>query len=99
MLALKGVDPAEWTLRRTLNAVEYHVLSTATDEKEAAKIRSKLYTPPRGEGRPVRRTPPAQAAGEAPQRKPRPPKAQGQMSTMDALAMMAAQDAAIGRAQ
>jgi hypothetical protein len=45
MLALKGVDPQGWTLRRLLNAAEYHVISSAGDDKERARIIAKLYAP------------------------------------------------------
>lgn len=36
-----------------LNAAEQQILSTASDEKELAKIRNRLYAPPRGVRKPV----------------------------------------------
>lgn len=86
-LALKGVDPRDWTLRRMINAVEYQILNSATDEKEAAKLRAKLYTPPRPVGRQATKSSvmPQSASRRA-------SAAQGQQSTSDILAMIAAQD-------
>lgn len=45
MLALKGVDPSGWSLRRLLNAAEYHILASASDDKERAKLLAKLHAP------------------------------------------------------
>lgn len=45
MLALRGVDPSSWTLRRLLNAAEYQILTSASDEKERAKLHARLYAP------------------------------------------------------
>lgn len=77
-LALRGVDPRDWTIRRMLNAAEYQILSSARDEKEAAKLRAKLYPPERPVRTSARPTP----------RRPAP----GQQTTADILAMVAAQD-------
>lgn len=48
MLALKGVDPSGWSLRRLLNAAEYQILASASDDKERAKLHAKLYAPAPG---------------------------------------------------
>lgn len=85
MCALKGVDPRDWTLRRMLNAVEHQILNSASDEKELAKIRSKLYTPPR----PPRKSG-EQPAPPTPRKRPQRA-AQGQQTTAELMAMLAAQ--------
>ena len=59
MLALKGVDPQGWTLRRLLNAAEYHVISSAGDDKERSRLIAKLYAPlPSERGRETARAQP-----------------------------------------
>ena len=62
VLALQGIDPRTWPLRRLLNAAEVAMMQTAEDDAERSRIRAQLYAPPPGH-RPATRGP---VAGRAP---------------------------------
>lgn len=77
-----------------LNAVEYQIINSASDDKEAAKIRAKLYTKPRGWDAARAKQPDTDPPSAKP-RKARP--AMGQMTTAETLALIAAQDSGLMR--
>ncbi|WP_369387930.1 hypothetical protein AB5J72_10200 [Streptomyces sp. CG1] len=56
-LALQGIDPRSWTLKRMLNAAEAAMDAAAEDDAERARNRTRLYAPPRGAAREARRRP------------------------------------------
>ncbi|WP_158508457.1 hypothetical protein [Streptomyces sp. CCM_MD2014] len=63
-LALKGVDPHGWTLRRLLNAAEAYIYSHAEDEAALERVRLELWAEPgaKAGGRRIGATRPARPA-------------------------------------
>lgn len=74
-LALQGIDPHTWPLKRMLNAAEAQLDAGAKDDSERARRRAELYAPPKG-----------YQARTGPSARPRP----AAMGLHDAQALMAA---------